>query len=53
MLRALLVIAGLLIVSTGRTPFDLIGAHVSPDPVVEMALCAVLFVAALFVTSDE
>lgn len=52
MIRAFLVVAGLLMAVTGQTPFDLTGLHVSSNPLTELTLCVLALVAALASTQD-
>ena len=38
MLKAVVVVTGLLIVVTRTTPFDLVGVHVSTSPLLELTI---------------
>lgn len=51
MLKAAAVVAGLLMVATQQTLFDLTGVHVSPNRLVEMAVCVLPLV--LILASDH
>lgn len=52
MIRALLVVAGLLMVATGQTPFDLTGLHFSDNSFHELAVCVLVLIAAVVATHD-
>lgn len=49
MLRALVALAGLMVASTGVTPFDMLGFHMGADPIAEYTVTLVVFVALFFV----
>lgn len=52
MIRALLVTAGLVMVATQQTPFDLAGLHVSSSSLVELSLCVLVMIGVLASTGD-
>lgn len=52
MIRAFLVTGGLVMVATQQTPFDLVGMHVSSNPLVELSLCALVVTGMLASFSD-
>ena len=45
MIRAILVFAGLLVVSTGVTPFDMVGHHITDDAMIELGLTVLVLIA--------
>ena len=48
-MRALILLAGLLIASTGVTPFDLAGIDIGADHIGEMTLSIVVLIGMFFV----
>jgi len=49
MLRALVALAGLMVASTGVTPFDMLGFHMGADHVAELTVTMIVLVGMFFV----
>lgn len=52
MVRALFLLAGVLVIATGLTPFDLLNLHVSDSRDMELAICAILVAGGMITFQD-